>query len=170
MDRPGARPLSARSIARDGAELRADTDARLRALWEDYLWGNGWRFVEVVLGLAILQRGLAVIFLKGGEAAYYQGFPLSDIPYGWGLLCLALGAARIFGTLRNGAWKRSPRLRWGAAVVGLWYYVANFYFLYQQGLVISASNHLFFVALEAAALLRASIDIRCYRNRRFRGR
>lgn len=132
----------------------------LRAMWEDYLWGNGWRFVEIVLGLAIVQRGLAILLLEGMETGLYEGFPLASWPAGWGGLCLAVGAARIAGTLRNGGWRRSPRLRWASAVVGFWYYAANGWFFLRLGLTVSASSHLFFAAMEAAAILRATIDLR----------
>jgi len=123
------------------------------------LYGDGWRLVEIVLGLQIVWRALAILFLGGMTAAYYETFPFIDFPLAWGLFAGAIGMARIAGTIINGRWKRSPRLRWTVGVMAFGYQGLHCYFFWQTGLSVIAIGYLLWTGLEAMAIIRSTIDI-----------
>ncbi|BDA84945.1 hypothetical protein Sa4125_24870 [Aureimonas sp. SA4125] len=133
--------------------------ASLVALWEQYLYGDGWRLVEIVIGTWVVVRGLTIIFAEGMDAVYYATFPMSDHPLLWGLVAVAIGAARIAGTVINGKWQRSPRLRWSAGVCGIAYQTLHCLIFAQMGLKLLALGYFFWVVLESAGVVRSSIDI-----------
>ncbi|MCP1200042.1 hypothetical protein [Notoacmeibacter sp. MSK16QG-6] len=130
------------------------------ALWEQYLYGDGWRLVEIVMGTWVLLRGLSILFMGGMDANYYRAFPLSSEIALWGLLAVAIGAGRICGTIINGKWSRSPRLRWFAGVAAMAYQGMHFVIFAQLGLTLIAIGYLFWTVLEAAGVIRSTIDIR----------
>lgn len=144
----------------DGQKIRHHSiRSSLEGLWLEYLYGDGWRLVEIVLGLQIVWRALAILLLGGMTAGYYATFPFVDYPVVWGLLAFCIGLARIAGTVINGRWKRSPRLRWSVGVMAFLYQGLHCYFFWQIGLSIIAIGYLLWTVLEGMAIIRSTIDI-----------
>lgn len=144
----------------DGQKVRHHSlRSSVEGLWIEYLYGDGWRLVEIVLGLQIVWRALAILFLGGMTAGYYATFPFVDYPVAWGLLALGIGLARIAGTIINGRWKRSPRLRWTVGIMAFAYQGLHCFFFWEGGLPIIASQYLLWTILEGMAVIRSTIDI-----------
>jgi hypothetical protein len=133
--------------------------ASVTALWEQYLYGDGWRLVEVIIGTWVVSRGMTILFVGGMSASYYATFPLAGHPVFWGLVALAIGGARIAGTVINGKWQRSPRLRWTAGVCGIAYQALHCLIFAQMGFRLIALGYFFWVFLESLGVIRSSIDI-----------
>ena len=131
----------------------------VQGLWTQYLYGDAWRLVEIVIGTWVVLRGLTILFAGGMEADYYRAFPSSDQHVIWGLLAVLIGCGRIAGTVINGKWQRSPRLRWSAGVCGIAYQGIHFLLFAQLGYVVIAIGYLFWTVLESAGVIRSSIDI-----------
>ncbi|AZN72729.1 hypothetical protein D5400_16900 [Georhizobium profundi] len=149
----------------DGQKVRHHSiRASIEGLWIEYLYGDGWRLVEIVLGLQIVSRAFSILFLGGMAVGYYQTFPFVDHALAWGLLTLGIGLARIAGTVINGRWKRSPRLRWCTGVLAFAYQGLHCFFFWQLGLTIIASGYLLWTIFEAMAIIRSTIDIARKRN------
>jgi predicted MFS family arabinose efflux permease len=87
------------------------------------------------------------------------------MPIEWGLLALAIGMGRIAGTIINGRWSRSPRLRWCVGVTAFAYQGLHCFFFWQIGLSVIAIGYLLWTVLEAMAIIRSTIDILRKRNR-----
>lgn len=144
----------------DGQKVRHHSiRSSLEGLWLEYLYGDGWRLVEIVLGLQIVWRALAILLLGGMAADYYRSFPFVDHALEWGLLALGIGLARIAGTIINGRWKRSPRLRWTCGILAFAYQGLHCFFFWDSGLPIIASQYLLWTTLEGMAVIRSTIDI-----------
>lgn len=131
----------------------------LEGLWFEYLYGDGWRLVEIMLGTQVVLRGLAILFLAGMDADYYDGFPFAGHPLAWGLLAILIGSGRIAGTVINGRWARSPRLRRTAGLCAFAYQGLHCFFFWQIGLAVIAVGYLFWTILEAMGVIRSTIDI-----------
>lgn len=50
----------------------------IEGLWIEHLYGDGWRMVEIVLGLQIIGRAIAILFLGGMTAGCYKTLPFVD--------------------------------------------------------------------------------------------
>jgi len=133
--------------------------ASLQGLLMEYLYGDGWRLVEIVLGVQIVLRGLAILFLGGMAAAYYADFPFASMPVAWGILAFVIGGGRIAGTVINGRWGRSPHLRRTAGLCAFAYQGLHCYFFFSIGLSVIAVGYLFWTILEAMGVIRSTIDI-----------
>ena len=131
----------------------------LRALFEEWAYGDGWRLVEIVLGAWVVLRGIAILLFGGMGASYYAAFPGADTPAVWGVAGLMIGGGRIAGTIINGRWKRSPRLRWTAGIFAIAWHVVHFAIFAQMGLTLIALGSCFWAVLEFLGVLRSSIDI-----------
>lgn len=141
-------------------KVRHDTiRSSVCALWQQYLYGDGWRLIEIVMALQVILRGLVILFLGGMTAGYYASFPAADFPIAWGVAGVAIGVARIAGTIINGKWQRSPRLRWTAGVLSMLYMGMHAMVFSQIGLTVIAVNYAFWALMEAAGVIRSSIDI-----------
>lgn len=144
----------------DGQKVRHHSlRSSVEGLWVEYLYGDGWRLVEIILGLQIVFRALAILFLGGMAASYYATFPFVDHALAWGLLTIGIGLARIAGTIINGRWKRSPRLRWAVGALAFGYQGLHCFFFWQIGLSVIAIGYLLWTALEGMAIIRSTIDI-----------
>ncbi|MCQ8781740.1 hypothetical protein [Mangrovibrevibacter kandeliae] len=150
---------------RDALKVTHHTlSSSLISLWEQYLYGDGWRIVELVIASWVILRGFAILFLGGMAASYYSGFPLRDWLLVWGGAAILIGCGRAAGTIINGKWQRSPRLRWTAGVFGLAYQLLHFVIFAKLGLTLIALGYAFWVLLEAAGVIRSTIDIKRKRD------
>ncbi|AZN72023.1 hypothetical protein D5400_12700 [Georhizobium profundi] len=149
----------------DGQKVRHHSiRASIEGLWIEYLYGDGWRLVEIVLGLQIIGRAIAILFFGGMTAGYYETFPFVDHALEWGLTAFGIGVARISGTIINGRWKRSPRLRWACGVAAFLYQGLHCFFFWQIGLSVIAIGYLLWTVFEGMAITRSTIDIARKRN------
>jgi hypothetical protein len=99
-----------------------------------------------------------------GARGYYETFPFVDHALEWGLIAFGIGVARIAGTIINGRWKRSPRLRWVCGVAAFLYQGLHCFFFWQIGLSVIAIGYLLWTILEGMAIIRSTIDIARKRN------
>jgi hypothetical protein len=105
----------------DGQKVRHHSlHSSIEGLWIEYLYGDGWRLVEIVLGLQIVFRRWRSYSWAAWQRATMRHSPSSTIRSN-GLLTLAIGLARIAGTIINGRWKRSSRLRWTVGALAFGY-------------------------------------------------
>lgn len=138
--------------------------ASIEALWMEYLYGDGWRLVEIVMGTYAALRGIGILFFDGMNAPYYASFPLVEMPFLWGITAIAIGLGRIAGTVINGRWSRSPRLRWTAGFASVVYNGMHVLIFAGLGLSIITIIYAFWTVLEAAGVIRSSIDIKRKRD------
>lgn len=131
----------------------------IMSLVEQYVHGEGWRLVELILAINIIQRGMMILFFDGMDAPYYADFALSGYAEVWGSAAVIIGAARLAGIIINGRWKRSPRLRWATAFMAMCFQGVTAALFIDLGLINVASTFIYWTFLEVLGFLRSYVDV-----------